>query len=173
MKLTKAERWILSNQYRILEALYPGEAKELAEDRDAIERGYEIHYDWMTQHIYEGDDTMSTAESKEVVDILAMFSALKSSFASLSDKTGIRASQVEFHGFDGNNETKQMGYARYFVRHDGGRFGDLRKGEHDDFNSHMPSLDRYRDMLATWQRVADKAHMMSKEQIVAVLKADR
>ena len=40
-KLTTLDRLVLSNQYRILEALYPDEAETLAIKREAIENGYE------------------------------------------------------------------------------------------------------------------------------------
>ncbi len=52
MKLTRTERWILSNQYRILEALYPDERGSLEKARIALESGYELEYDGMSQRIY-------------------------------------------------------------------------------------------------------------------------
>jgi hypothetical protein len=39
MKLTRTERWILANQYRILEVLYPKEADSLSYAREAFEHG--------------------------------------------------------------------------------------------------------------------------------------
>jgi hypothetical protein len=39
MQLSGVERWILSNQLRILEALYPDDAGSLAEQRTSLERG--------------------------------------------------------------------------------------------------------------------------------------
>ena len=39
------ERWMVSNQLRILEALYPEEAESLAVQREANERDYEYVYD--------------------------------------------------------------------------------------------------------------------------------
>jgi hypothetical protein len=57
MKLTRTERWILVNQYRILEALYPDEAKWFAENREALSSGYELHYRGMIDFIYDEEDT--------------------------------------------------------------------------------------------------------------------
>src|SRR3954468_5735854 len=122
LKLTRTERWILANQYRILEALYPDEAKRLAEYREAIEHGYELHYDWIAHSIYDKGDALSAEECKEVIQILDMHRALKRSYEALTDKSGIKEYGVKFAGFDGNNETAQMAYARYFCEQDGGKF---------------------------------------------------
>ena len=57
VKLTRVERYILSNQFRILEALYPDEASHFATTREALEHGYEILYDWDMEHIYDDTDS--------------------------------------------------------------------------------------------------------------------
>src|SRR3546814_2004917 len=76
-KLIRKERLFLSNQMRILEALYPEEAQYISTQRVAVERGYEFLYDFeLMSHIYEGDDTLSSDEAKEVWDTLEMFGAL-------------------------------------------------------------------------------------------------
>lgn len=168
MELSRTERWMLANQYRILEALYPDEADAFAEAREALESGYELHYRWLAERIYDAPDTMTAEECTEVVDILDMHRALKRSYEALSDKSGIEEYAIQFHGFDGNNETKQLAYARFFCNLDGGRFTELDRG--DDFNSHMPSLDTYRRMLAEWKRL-DKSHELSRDQIVKITEA--
>ena len=43
--LSRHERLFLYNQYKILEALYPGEAEYYSVKREALEYGYEIEYD--------------------------------------------------------------------------------------------------------------------------------
>src|SRR3546814_8285721 len=64
-KLSRKERLFLSNQMRILEALYPEEAQYISTQRVAVERGYEFLYDFeLMSHIYEGDDTLSFDEAK-------------------------------------------------------------------------------------------------------------
>ncbi len=166
MKLTRTDRWILSNQYRILEALYPNEATAFAEAREAIECGYELHYRSLSEHIY--DEGFSVEECNEVVDILDMFCTLKHSYEELPNKSGIDASEIEFDGFDGNYETKHMVYARYFCNHDGGRFSELTPN--NDFNSHAPRLDRYRRMVKRWKDCADK-HSLKKEDILRIMAA--
>ncbi len=154
---------MLSNQYRILEALYPDEAEGLAETRDALERGYELHYDWNIQNIYDDTHVMSEEECQEVIGILAMFDALKLSYEALSDKSGIEEWRVKFIGFDGNNESIQLGYARYFCNSDGGRFPDLKV-----VNSHCPVLGRYRAMLIIWKGMNEK-HELTKAEIIEIV----
>jgi len=165
MRLSRTERWILSNQYRILEALYPDEAESLRESREALEHGYELDYKLACEHVYSDEDVMTEEECEEVVDILEMFSALKRAYQSLKDKSGIQDWSIKFAGFDGNNETKQMAYARYFCRSGGGRYTELDRG--DDFNSHMPVLGRYREMFAKWKEMGEKREM-TNEDIVRV-----
>jgi uncharacterized protein YfbU (UPF0304 family) len=168
MQLTRAERWILSNQLRILEALYPGEAAYLRQHREAIENGYELHYSWAVEHIYGDENIMTSAECQEVINILDMFGAIKTAYDALEDKSEIEEWTARFDGFDGNNETKQMAYARYFCSLDGGRFTELDRG--DDFNSHTPVLDAYRRMLIEWRNSEDRYHL-SKDDLVRITSA--
>lgn len=168
MKLSRVERLILANQYRILEALYPDEAESYANRREAIENGYEMHYRWQAEHIYDGDDVMTEEESREVLDILDMFAALKRSQSLVADDASVESWHLTFSGFDGNNETKQMAYARYFCGLNGGRYTELDRG--DNFNSHMPSLERYRRQLREWRKSADP-HSLTKEDVIRIAAA--
>jgi uncharacterized protein YfbU (UPF0304 family) len=169
IKLTRTERWILANQYQILEVLKPDEAEGFAEVRIALERGYELHY--TPDHIYAEGDIMSADMCEEVLDILSMHRALHDSFDGLKDKSGIRDRDITFVGFDGNNETTHMAYARYYCGLDGGqaRFTELHRG--DNFNSHMPVLDMYRRMLRVWRDGLDKKHELTKDDIQHIVAA--
>lgn len=170
MKLTRPERLTLSNQYRILEKLDPDNAEEYAAARNIVERGYEYEYDDIAQHVYGDSDVTTEEESEEVVEILAMFDGLKQSYSKLSDKTGINKNQIEFSGFDGNNEGKQMGYAKHFCESGGGRFTDLENG--DNFNSPLPMLPVYRRMLGEWKKINPNRQLqLTKEEIEGVVGA--
>jgi uncharacterized protein YfbU (UPF0304 family) len=173
MKLSLTERWILSNQCLILSKLYPEESKEHDKVREALDSGYELHY--APERITANPDEIMTAEEcRAVLDILNMFQVLRQSFEKLSDKAGVEKSIVEFDGFDGNNETKQMGYVRFYCTLPGGRF------ENDvqikNLNSHSPRLPRYRAMLSAYTRIksakpksgAMDAYLFTKEEIIAV-----
>lgn len=173
MKLSRVERWILSNQYRILEALSkdkPHEVEFLSQAREAIERGYEMHYGTFSQHI--DNETLSEGACKEVVDVMAMFRALNQGYDRLDDKEGIDAYRLRFHGFDGNNEGSLMAYAQYYCNHDGGRFAEFQEQDgFDDFNSHVEMLDRYRAMMTEWNKSANK-NKLTKEDIARITSAD-
>ena len=118
--------------------------------------------------MYEDKETLSAKECSEVVKILDMHRALKRSYEALADKSGIKEYGIKFAGFDGNNETAQMAYARYFCKQDGGKFTELDRG--DDFNSHSPELDVYRCMLEVWEKTG-KSHELTREQILKILAA--
>jgi uncharacterized protein YfbU (UPF0304 family) len=160
MKLTRVERWMLANQCRILEALNPEEADVWAGRREALENGYELDYEWIAQDVYKDDDTLTADECREVITILEMHRHMKWSFAKLPDKTRTTARLVAFGGFDGNNETKQMVYAKYL--RDQGKWKELELG--DDFNSHQPMLETSRLMVNAWEASADK-HNLSADDL--------
>lgn len=168
MKLTRTERWVLSNQYQILAALSTEDAEHYHQCREILEQGYELEYDEIARHVYDGDDTMSIAECREVVDTLAMFHILQRTYRDLADKSGIDESRLEFGGFDGNHETKHVAYARFYASQQGGRFTDLPHPE--DFNSHYPTLDVYRRMLAEWHRSESK-YKLTRDDVVRITNA--
>lgn len=169
-KLSRKERLFLSNQMRILEALYPEEAQYISTQRVAVERGYEFLYDFeLMSHIYEGDDTLSSDEAKEVWDTLEMFGALgdadeKAAPAGAAKGGGPDAGQPaapdpapdhplrHFRGYDGNNESKFMAFAAYTVQKLG-RFEYVKLARNNYWNSHMPMRPIYQRMLAVWREL--------------------
>ena len=160
MKLTKTERWILSNQYRILEKLCPDEADEFAEAREVVECGYEQDYGGISQHIDKVP--MSVEDCKEVVDILSMFSEMKYAFDTLDDKSGIEAYHVEFPGFSGNTEFRQLGYARHLCK-DKNKFP--RVVRKDNLDSHAPLMPLYQSMLEVWKKMPNK-DKLTREDVI-------
>lgn len=169
LNLTVKERLVLVNQYRTLAALYPDERHHYLRHVEALESGYELHYRELTVRFADG---LSAEDSREVLDILDMYSDLRFSFGHLKDKTGIEEFEIEFPGFDGNNESERMAYARYFtIELD--RFNSLHSGiKKHGLNSHMPTLNIYRRMLPVW-RERRKAEIppLSAVDIRAILDA--
>lgn len=162
MKLTRVERWMLVNQYRILERVDPENREDHETCRMALEAGYELSYETCATSIDEKG--LSAEECKEVLAILDMFRALRHSMEELTDKTGIDLRAVQFDGFDGNNETKQFLYATFFCSRYN-RFPEL-----DVRNSHGPSLGGYRSMRRVWESCVNK-YQPTKEEIVAIANA--
>lgn len=177
MKLTPVERWILSNQYQLLAHVADEHERASYERRaEALRCGYELEYKWMSEHIYQGDDTMSERECTEVIDTMDMWNTLWESYQQLGDKGGISESAVKFLGWDGNNEGKFMAYARHFCGDDD-RDSPHRKFPHlprgDNFNSHMPLRAHYAEMLHRYKSTHKPAEtgnpFMTVEQIKEVL----
>ncbi len=166
MKLSQMERLILVNQYLILENLYPEDARDYALIRRAIECGYESRYCEAFKHLCPDNEVLSEAEGERVHKILDMFRALKCSYNKLDDKAGIEPKKVALWGFDGNNESVYMGYARYLIE-DCQAWGELR--EDAVFNRHLPSLSRYNRMLEVWNSYGNDKYMLSKEQILSII----
>ncbi|HDR4898605.1 TPA: YfbU family protein [Bacillus cereus] len=170
MKLTKAERLILSNQYKILEKLYPEEQKFYEVDRKAIEEGYELHYEEIGGHIYDG---LTPKECREVLDILSMYRSIVFSTNNLSEEEQKEVKSkhtIYFEGFDANDEyeVKLLMYARYFIV-DKERFHEFKESEeYPYFNSHTPMLQKYRRMLDKYNKL-ERKHKLLKNDILALL----
>jgi uncharacterized protein YfbU (UPF0304 family) len=169
MKLSREQRWMLANQYQILEKLYPEEAELHSKAREVLENGFELNYDWIAEHVYE--DTMSEDACQEVIYILDMFSALERSYQELPEKpAGVTERHVMFFGFDGNHETEQFSYASFLIQKEG-KFQEL--ADHGDrLNSHAPFLDAYRRMLLVWQQLPiERKYDLSADDIQRIAAA--
>ena len=163
MTLTHTERWILSNQCRILAALYPDEADHFNLTQEVLASGYEYLYDEFSQQIYA--DTFSSERSDEVISILEMFTVLDRSYSNLEDKEGIDPFYLTFHGFDGNNEGEERAFARFFCQR-----MDRFRGTNADLNSHAPYLGMYRRLLAKYKSVRNvlRERNLSKEHLAEI-----
>lgn len=161
MRLSRIERLMLSNQYRVLEALYPNERDDFANTRVAIECGFEIEYDWHTGYIRK--DVVTVQECEEVINILSMFDSLRQAYSKMEDKSGLEDFNIKFSGFDGNNETKQLTYAAYLQKNN--KFVAL--SGLDGLNSHAPVLTGYRRMLTEWQQ-SDNPHSLRKDDVIRI-----
>ena len=174
--MEKKDRFIISNQLKILEALYPEEAQYYSQCRTAFEEGYETHYDWSMEHI--STETLSEEVTKEVIDTLDMYRAIYY-YQRDKDIDGINEYALKFSGYDGNDpmESRMMGYARYFVV-DLNRFTEIleTQGEHFDFNSHAEMREKYRRMLIRWKEIPagtneGQRHNLTKQQLESILEA--
>lgn len=169
MNLDKIQRRILSNQYMILQKLYPEEAESFGNYRKALEDGYALHYDWMFQDIL---DELSVDECRWVLNVLQMHRALHNAQKRLGDTAGVSEDDVKFRGFDGNDEDDYFGYAQYFM-FDLKRYQELwPKGDFPDINSHHPMRQEYERMLAAWESSEDTVEL-SREDLLRIVRARR
>jgi uncharacterized protein YfbU (UPF0304 family) len=159
MELSKKERWLLSNQYRILEKLDPEDADYYARCRKVVEDGYELHYDWITDYIV---DPMTPEQCSEIRQILEMYDFLQRAYENLKDKEGIDGESISFQGFDGNNEAEVRAYALFIIEEQK-QFQYLKHTK--GLNSHFRSLPYYRLMLKEWNASPDKHHLTKADVI--------
>jgi uncharacterized protein YfbU (UPF0304 family) len=161
--LTKQERLILSNQFRILAKLDADETDGYNNMVRILERGYTREYSSITSRFSE---ELSLEACEEVVDILDMHRALSYAYIALPDKSGINADDVEFDGFDGNNEGEYLDYASFLINRLG--YWQESRNAGDGLNSHHSTLDRYRTMLRRWKASADH-HNLTREDILRII----
>ncbi len=163
MKLTKVERWILSNQYEILEKLDSKNKGHYSKCREILENGYELLYSEISQNIYDDKDTLNSDGAKYVYKILDMFYALGRFYKSSKSKNKFKKSDLAFMGFDGNDSTevKYLAFARFNREYNGTSSEVI--DESDGFNSHMPTSDIYYRMLSAWQISKDKYNLTTED----------
>lgn len=152
-KLTQLDRLMLSNQFKILRALYPDDADMYDEMLNIVERGYTGLYYELFEHIHE---EVPQEVYDEVIDILNMYRAINFSFSDLSqeEKSTIPEHKLKFGGFDGNNEPYHRGIA-IFLLNSQGRYQELQE-EKSSYNTHFPTLNKYRRMLRDWSEIGKK-----------------
>ncbi len=151
-KLSRAERQILANQYRILEYLEPDAEEDWQLLRQVLEEGYELEY-------YTYYDPLPESECVLVSSILQMCWVLQRRLAELDDLPELlNRDIVENVGFDGNHETKHMLYAEFLVEKCGKFEGITTIGT---FNSHSPRLQFYKELLARYETELRAKHLGS------------
>ncbi len=122
---------------------------------------------------FQGNDTPEIV--KEVVNILDMWSFIEDSYKKLSEDDKFLVDKEaepfgkdpKFRGFDGNNETSQMGIAIFLID-DLDRF---QKYKGRGLNSHMPSIDTYRRMYTVFEPMRSKlmGNLLDAKQLVQIL----
>lgn len=165
MKLTRTERWILANQYRILAKLEPENAATYRHYVEALERGYANVIDRLSEHVLRDDTTHR--ESDEVDEILEMYDALQRSFRTLEDPFGIEEWRVRFPGFDPKEEADYLGYAHFALSREGRHPNLATEG---NLSTPSPMLKQYRRMMDEWKKRGGSGQL-DHDGIVAILGA--
>jgi len=159
MTLSKLERLMLHNQYKILEHLDPDNADHYVKMQEVLENGYELEYGPKTEHIRELG--MSEEACTFVIKVMSMYDAIQRSYSTVGDQTGISEDATVFAGFDGNNEAEYLAYVRFLMERDD-KFTYLKVGG-DNLNSHSPTLEMYRRMKTEWEQLDEKYDLSSDE----------
>ncbi|MDN7127721.1 YfbU family protein [Pseudidiomarina sp. 1APR75-33.1] len=115
---------------------------------------------------------------KEVVDILDMWSFVERAYkelgpeekSQLNEEASPMGNAPKFRGFDGNNETEYMGTAMFLVN----ELERFQEFQGRSFNSHSPSIDMHRRMLAEFEpirKTLGHGRPMSVDDLTKILKA--
>ena len=168
MDLTKKDRLLLINQYRILATLNKEDDAHYLELIEILERGYEVFYSLV--HEWVSDD-MPTTEGRFVLDVLDLYRAIEDVKRSTKDERLVKHDYSYFRGFDGNNEAAHMGFSRFLIETQG-KFPEqkpylLRTG---GLNSHMPMIPKYERMLEVAEGLTS-IRQMSLDQVLEILNA--
>ncbi|WP_348700310.1 YfbU family protein [Duganella fentianensis] len=162
IKLTDAERLILANQYQILERLEGDESYgRLAKNlRDGHEFLYREVLSWISPE-------MDKATTRFVLDALSLYQTLHSSWLRLGSPAEIKESDVQWPGFDGNNEGALYGFTSALAAD---RRYVEQLGEHG-VNSHSEMESTYRKMIGKWKELGEPRSPLTIEQISEIIAA--
>jgi uncharacterized protein YfbU (UPF0304 family) len=162
--LTKVERLLLVNQFRLLQAANKDDdhlSRHYRRLEEIFERGYVRLY---SEAFSDLSDEVLPEISEEVLSILDMHRAMLWSLGEKPDPQYLE--KVKFQGFDANNEGEHLGFAKFFQQHpDRPKYEELRI-----VNSHHSTLPRYRKMLTEWQRMGREPRL-TRTQIDSILEA--
>jgi uncharacterized protein YfbU (UPF0304 family) len=168
MKLSKKDRLMLINQYRILEELDNNNSRHYANYIEILEHGYEIFYSDMIEWVF---DEMPEAEGLLVLDVLSIYREIENyKRENPDDDEIINHTWGYFEGFDGNNEPAYHNFTLFLIdKYD--RFTEQNEYRNltDSFNSHSPRLDKYRGMIDKWNEL--NKDLSTRDNILAILEA--
>lgn len=162
------KRLSLINQYTMLKETAPDEAETWQKAIDTLQQyrpldelpGVDALREYARYPFTERDRA-------EMFDTLAMFQALQDAEDAgftIPEKTRLSTS---FPGYDGNNEGTFYSYYSDLVE-EGRRWSGLRRSNPDDLNSHMPTRDGYRRMVAKWKALGGE-HRLSQSDFTTIM----
>lgn len=166
MELSKQERLILINQYKILNFLNPENEGDYEKQIEILEYGYTFFYP-------DIEDEMTDNECHFVTDILTLYRLIEAyKRDNPQDKDITDHYWSHFKGFDGGDEISYMILAKFIINKQN-KFSEQKKYEEetDNFNSHMRTLDKYGAMLSKWEEL-ERNPEISKEDILTILQAE-
>lgn len=163
MEITKRDRLILINQYRILASLNKAEADHYEELISILENGYAIFYSQLDEWISE---EMPEYEGRFVLEILDLYRAIEDVKRATKDSRLIAHYYAFFRGFDGNNETAHMSFCRFLIEKQG-KFQEQKQYllVNDNLNSHMPMTAKYSRMLDEAKSLPNKWNMSADDAL--------
>lgn len=168
MELSKKDRVLLINQYKILAALDKGDESRYLELIDILEHGYSIFYSLVDEWVSKD---MPEEEGRFVLNVLDLYRSIEDVKRSTRDTRLLEHHFAVFPGFDGNNESEYLGFCRFLIEKQG-KFQEQEQylAKNDGMNSHMPMIEKYRRMLAAAGDAFAVRHF-SPDRVLAILDA--
>ncbi|MEO5914333.1 MAG: YfbU family protein [Luteolibacter sp.] len=168
LEISKKDRIILINQYRILAKLEPNESERLEELIEILENGYRLFYSMIDEWI---SDDMPEDRSILVLDILGIYRIIEDHKRLVSSQAVMEHSFHFFPGFDGNNESEYLSFSRFLIEKQG-KFTEQKPylKRNDNLNSHLPMVPKYRKMVNAWKSMGSAYHL-TEQQILSILDA--
>jgi uncharacterized protein YfbU (UPF0304 family) len=164
MELNRKERLNFINQFLILEKLDPENSENYKKYCEILENGYTEQYSCIFESI---EDEMTEKDCTEVYDILCMYETMMYSYK--KNNLDISKEEIQFEGFDQNNEHRQLRYADYCAKY-------FRRVKEEPelakkiYDSHSQNLPMYRRMLDVWKKFPPSPSL-SEDQIRQILEA--
>lgn len=141
---------------------------------DALCGGHYWAIPWKMSGLYHNHED-DPRDLRFVLDVLGMFTILEFSYEKLSTKdkklikkeAGPLIGDLQFRGFDGNEECRYMGIARFLIE-EMDRFQNFKDR---DLNSHMPTIDTYSRMLSVFKPLKEDlvGMWLDANQMIAIL----
>lgn len=100
-----------------------------------------------------------------------MYRVIEYSKSKINEKVINDNHYLVFPGFDGNNESIYLAFTKFLI-HKQNKFSEQKQYvlKNDDFNSHLPMINKYERMLDKWKNLQDKMNL-SAENILEILEA--
>ena len=130
-----------------------------------FEWGFEIAYDWHTDHIHP--ETVSERDCRFVTDVMSMHKSMQQAYADHQPEE-MEAADVAFRGFHSNTETGLYSWALFMVE-DQGKWSHL-DTIGDGLNSLISVRAAYQRMLDAWEESDDK-YDLTPDELRAIITA--
>ena len=159
MKMTNAQRLILSNQYYLMSQMDPENSAKYKRQQLIVERGYELQMSELDKDFGH----LSEEQCRQIIDIMEMYHAMQESNNLLEDseRKDVDQRRLNFLGFDIATESQLVNYVRFLTESEG-LYPQFDKADHH-FNAQMPMLDKYQRMLAVWRNCPRQYHLCANE----------
>ncbi|PKK88450.1 MAG: hypothetical protein CVV64_18805 [Candidatus Wallbacteria bacterium HGW-Wallbacteria-1] len=169
-ELSKKDRLLLINQYKILRVLEPESADHYDELISILENGFKIFYSMLEESISED---ISEDECRLVLDILSIYRFIEDyKYCHPEDNEIIKHGNSIFRGFDGNHETNMLVFARFLIDMQG-KFSEQIKNKNQisNFNSPECKVKEYENVIKIWKSEFEGKPLCKREEILRILEA--